>query len=218
MPAADDTAGSTRPRVLDHLVADRQELLELCRVLRPEEWETPSLCQGWLVRDVVAHLVGLQLDWPLYFTGGGDKVNQKLVDKRRNLPLESLVEQLAGSVEPNRAVKLMSFGYLYDSWVHQQDIRWVLGENRQRQHDPERLQLILNGLKKTAARKKKGLAFAATDLAWQTGEGETVSGPAEAIIMALADRPAALPRLTGQGVARLAGLWGNAPRAGQPPK
>jgi uncharacterized protein (TIGR03083 family) len=207
MAIAEKTVRPTQTIVLDHLVAERQELLTLCRDLVPDEWEKPSLCEGWRVRDVVAHLVSIQVDWLLYFTGSGDKVNQKLVDQRQALPLETLVEQLAGSVEPNRAAKLMSSGFLYDNWVHQQDIRWVLGENRQRHQDAERQLLILNGLRKPAARKKKGIAFSATDLNWQSGEGQPVSGPAEAVIMALADRPASLQRLTGQGVEVLADLW-----------
>jgi uncharacterized protein (TIGR03083 family) len=205
MAMAEKTMRSNKAVVLDHLTAERREWLELCRDLHPDEWEKESLCQGWRVRDVVAHVVSIQVDWLQYFTGNGDKVNQKLVEKRRNLPIEILVEQLAGSLEPNRVVKFMSSGFLYDNWVHQQDIRWVLGEIRQRSQDPERLLLILNGLKETAARKKKGLAFSATDLDWQTGEGQMISGTAEALIMALADRPAALNQLSGPGLEILTG-------------
>lgn len=170
----------------------------------PCEWAVPSLCEGWQVRDVVAHLVAIQVNWPSYLTGSGDKVNQKLVDQRRALPLERLVGQLAASVEPVGAVKLLPFYYLYDNWVHQQDIRWALGENRQRFHDPDRLLLLLNGLRKSA---KKGLAFSATDLDWQAGEGQPVSGPAEALVMALAGRPASLVRLAGPGLKALTVYW-----------
>src|SRR5258706_6455831 len=37
--------------------AERSALLELLEMLRPEEWDSPTLCSGWRVRDVVAHLV-----------------------------------------------------------------------------------------------------------------------------------------------------------------
>src|SRR6185437_13417943 len=32
-------------------------LIELLERLRPEQWNAPSLCAGWRVRDVVSHLL-----------------------------------------------------------------------------------------------------------------------------------------------------------------
>ena len=36
---------------------ERQALLELLETLTPEQWDTPSLCAEWQVRDVVGHMV-----------------------------------------------------------------------------------------------------------------------------------------------------------------
>ena len=36
--------------------AERERLAALFRDLSPEQWETPSLCDGWRVREVVAHI------------------------------------------------------------------------------------------------------------------------------------------------------------------
>ena len=36
--------------------AERLHLCTLLEQLEPNEWDTPSLCDGWKVRDVVAHL------------------------------------------------------------------------------------------------------------------------------------------------------------------
>ncbi|MFI2477271.1 maleylpyruvate isomerase N-terminal domain-containing protein [Nocardia xishanensis] len=55
------------------------ELVELLRGLSAPEWETPSLCAGWSVRDVVRpgrrskgpRLVATDLDWA---TGSGPEV------------------------------------------------------------------------------------------------------------------------------------------------
>ncbi len=55
-----------------------------------------------------------------------------------------------------------------------------------------------------AAKRVRGLTFAATDLAWTTGKGPAVEGPGEALLMAMAGRPAALPELSGPGHATLA--------------
>ena len=47
--------------------------------------------------------------------------------------------------------------------------------------------------------KYDGLHFEATDDDWSHGDGETVSGPAEALMMAMAGRPV-WDELTGDGV------------------
>ncbi|MGH3246566.1 MAG: maleylpyruvate isomerase family mycothiol-dependent enzyme [Trebonia sp.] len=36
--------------------AERERLAALFGELSPEQWDTPSLCQGWRVREVVAHI------------------------------------------------------------------------------------------------------------------------------------------------------------------
>ncbi len=33
---------------------ERADLADLLETLSPEQWEHPSLCEGWTVRDVVA--------------------------------------------------------------------------------------------------------------------------------------------------------------------
>ena len=55
-----------------------------------------------------------------------------------------------------------------------------------------------------AAKRLRGLTLAATDLPWTTGKGPAVEGPGEALLMAMAGRPAALPELFGPGLATLA--------------
>src|SRR5690606_25341585 len=37
------------------VVAERREQVELLASLRPEQWDAPTLCDGWRVREVVAH-------------------------------------------------------------------------------------------------------------------------------------------------------------------
>ena len=49
-----------------------------------------------------------------------------------------------------------------------------------------------------------GLRLVASDAAWRAGSGPEVSGPVEALVMAVTGRPAALCDLTGDGVTHLA--------------
>ena len=37
-------------------VAEQRAATELALALTPEQWQLPSLCDGWTVRDVVAHM------------------------------------------------------------------------------------------------------------------------------------------------------------------
>ncbi|KAB1946420.1 hypothetical protein F8271_06880 [Micromonospora sp. ALFpr18c] len=94
--------------------------------------------------------------------------------------------------------------------MHGQDIRRPLGLA----HDlrPERLRASLDFL--TGPRTvgffvprglPTGLRFEATDLGWASGEGPTVAGPAEPLLLALTGRPVALDELSGGGVATLRG-------------
>ena len=55
-----------------------------------------------------------------------------------------------------------------------------------------------------SAKRIRGLTLTATDLDWTTGTGPTVEGPEEALLMAMAGHPAALPKLCGPGVHALA--------------
>ena len=39
------------------VAAERADLVEFLRTLSGDDWLVPSLCEGWRVRDVVAHLL-----------------------------------------------------------------------------------------------------------------------------------------------------------------
>lgn len=44
------------------LAADeRRDLADFLETLTPEQWQQPSLCAGWTVRDVVAHVTIIKL-------------------------------------------------------------------------------------------------------------------------------------------------------------
>ena len=44
---------------------DRLELTDLLAGLSPAQWQEPTLCDGWSVRDVVAHIFSYEvIGWP----------------------------------------------------------------------------------------------------------------------------------------------------------
>ncbi len=46
------------PDVIDLFPGERGALLTLLESLTPVEWEAPTVCEGWSVKDIAAHLVG----------------------------------------------------------------------------------------------------------------------------------------------------------------
>src|SRR5919112_1425720 len=40
--------------------AERADLLDLLAGLTPQQWDVPTLCEGWRVRDVVAHMISYE--------------------------------------------------------------------------------------------------------------------------------------------------------------
>ncbi len=57
-------------------------------------------------------------------------------------------------------------------------------------------------------KRTKELRFEATDLDWSAGDGALVVGPAEAILLAVTNRPVALGDLSGDGAGLLANRLG----------
>jgi uncharacterized protein (TIGR03083 family) len=129
---------------------ERARLSEFLAGLAPEEWEKPSLCDGWRVKDVVAHLVGNVVDsLALRFDDvGSPEYNQRQVNERaQSSPAELLGEWSENA--PKLEAALTAFDaeawsapfsglptgtlgdavrrLLEDLWVHAQDIRIGLG-------------------------------------------------------------------------------------------
>ena len=91
--------------------------------------------------------------------------------------------------------------------IHTQDIRRPLGLDGG--FDPDHLRATLDFLTEhkmaTMLVDRKpldGVKLTATDLDWSWGEGAEITGTGEALMMGMADRPAALADLSGPGVER----------------
>jgi len=193
---------------------EREDFADFLDGLSPEQWERPSLCALWRVRDVVAHVISYEelSRWQLVrrFAKGGfvpPRVNAIGVCEYAGRSPGQLIELMRTCIPPRGLTS--AFGgmiALVDGMIHQQDIRRPLGVDRV--IPPERLQRVLNiALRSPAthgARKARGLRLVATDLNWVHGDGPEVRGPGEALLMAMAARPDALNQLNGTGKAPLA--------------
>ena len=105
--------------------------------LTPEQWEAPSLCEGWRVRDVVAHVmsfdgVSLLGMFRRVIRGRIVHINQVGVDELASLSTEQLLDKLRAHLRPQGLAT--TFGgrlALLDVTIHHQDIRRPLGLPRQ---------------------------------------------------------------------------------------
>lgn len=199
--------------VSDLAAAERRDLADYLGTLTEEQWHQRSLCSGWAVRDVVGHLPSYdELGWPAalaMFAQSGfslARCNERGVERSRRLTTEQLVARLRAHAVPRGITALFgSHIALTDGMVHHQDIRRALGHPRT--VPEERLVAALNFTPRARAlpapANLRGLRLIATDVAWSHGTGPEVSGPGEALLVALAGRPQGLADLNGPGLATL---------------
>jgi uncharacterized protein (TIGR03083 family) len=199
------------------VVDERRRLAARLDALTDEQWATPSLCAGWTVRDVAAHVVyptttsKVRVIVPFVRSGFNfDKLTMQLVrSDTRTGP------ELAAVLRKNAAHRFTppGFGFeapLTDVVVHGRDFGRPLGLASD--IEPQTARAVLDFVVSKKARRgfvHRGVAeelrFEATDLNWAHGEGPEVRGPAEALILAILGRTVALPDLSGPGAVLLGG-------------
>lgn len=194
----------------------RTELADQLAELPTEAWDTPSLCGGWRVRDVVAHQTlperfGIGLGALVRARFSLARMLHEDAVARGSAPVDAVLAAFRAGVgrrttPPGRQPQHV----LDDLYVHARDIRRPLGlvaPATSPTLDAEVLTTILatlagdRGL--AVPRRIAGLRLVATDVEWSHGAGPEVEGPAEALALAMTGRPAALPELTGPGVGTL---------------
>ncbi|MGK5114056.1 MULTISPECIES: maleylpyruvate isomerase family mycothiol-dependent enzyme [unclassified Geodermatophilus] len=208
-----------RPRVahLDDVRDERLSLADLLDTLSAEEWATPSLCAGWTVHDVVAHLTlsPQQRIWPTLVRvartrGDFDRAEAEWARERaaRYRPAE-LVGQLRATAGVDSRLRLSGpLDPLVDILVHGQDVARPLCRPREvpaRRALPALRHVWSSAFYRRPDRRFRGLRLVATDADWSAGEGSReVRGPVGDLLLLATNRPAALPGLTGPGVAEAA--------------
>lgn len=195
------------------LRANDLRFLSVAATLRPEDWAAASLCDGWSNHDVLAHLViGYRtrlgvVAAAMVRRGSFDGANAELA---RTLAAErdpaDLLDDFARLVDRPRGMgryfprRLL----LGDHVTHELDV--LLGLGREPAIPADVLIAVLNTQVALpnpfvpAYTNGRGVRLSATDADWTHGDGPTVRGRAADLVSVLGDRPAALPRLNGDGV------------------
>jgi uncharacterized protein (TIGR03083 family) len=181
--------------------------------LGEQQWAAASLCAGWAVRDVLAHMTSTAKITPAGFfaklAGSGfsfEKVQAKgVAAERGGSPADTLSH--FGAIEASRSHPPgPGDTMLGETIIHAQDIRWPLGI----QHDYPTAAVVQvadfyknSNLIVGTKRRIGGLALRATDAEWSHGTGPEVAGPILALVMAMTGRKEVARDLHGEGVATL---------------
>jgi uncharacterized protein (TIGR03083 family) len=177
------------------------------------DWNAPTLCSGWTVRHLAAHLTQPMLvSFPRFFLtairyrGDTDKTVDHLTRRLARKPPAQLISLLrdhaADEVNPLRVGPMGPFA---ETCIHLRDIARPLGLTAD--VPIEHWRTLLDYLVSPAAApaltpadRLRGLTLTATDTDWITGPGPEIHGPVEALAMAAAGRPAAMADLQGPGL------------------
>lgn len=200
--------------------AVRDEMLDLAERLADlddEQWNSPSLCALWRIRDALAHMTAgadgaFGVAWIVRNTlrhgfdynrwvatdgqGRGQQDPAIILKAFRNAAADQ--EALAGS----RSVPALAHVL-----IHGQDICRPLGIRRDlpKAHLVPVADFVKDDRRIFAAKKRiAGLRLTATDADWSHGQGPEVTGPTEALVMMMAGRMVAVEDLSGEGKAVLA--------------
>ncbi|MGV9596398.1 maleylpyruvate isomerase family mycothiol-dependent enzyme [Streptosporangium sandarakinum] len=195
------------------VTAERGEQAELLAALSPEQWDAPTLCEGWRVREVVAHTtmpfrasLGRTLLELVRARGDFNRMADRCARRdAAELPPERLLASLRDNVAhpwtpPGGGVG----GALSHDVIHGLDITVGLGLDRR--VPSERVAMVLAGMRpKNIAffgTDLTGVRLQATDIDWSHGAGTPLRGLAQDLLLVVCGRRLPPGRLTGEPAAR----------------
>ena len=187
--------------------AERAALADLLSGLTEAEWSTPSLCPGWTVRDVAAHVISSPQARVLPVVTGmirtrGD-FNRFLLEEGQRAGAQYSGEEIVAQYRRFAGSRRHPIGTtpadpLLDVLVHTQDIVVPLG--RSHEMPPEAAAAAADRIWSKsfpfkAQKRLAGLRLVATDIDWSAGQGTEIRGPIADLLLLL----------TGRSTSRLSG-------------
>jgi uncharacterized protein (TIGR03083 family) len=183
--------------------------------LTADQWNEASLCQGWQVRHVVAHLIGEATTTKTRAIAGmarhGFRLNAFIradalhrgeqTPDRLAAAYRSTIDLRTGPPGNTAATALVAVV------CHASDIFRPLG--RTTLFDPQLLVYVSRRLARSgypigARNRVRNIRLTAIDTDFELGAGPLVQGPIEALMLVIAGRPQALAELDGPGCDLLA--------------
>jgi len=196
------------------IAAERRDLAATLAGLGPVAWDTPSLCAGWRVREVVAHLT-------MPFRYSAERFGQEMAEAQGdfNEMADRAARRDARELAPAELVRVLRehetfrweppggglTGALTHDVIHGLDITVPLGTGRRVPADSVRT--VLDTMTRPGApgyfgTDLAGVRLVADDLDWCCGDGPPVSGQAQNLALVLCGRQLPAGQLRGESAAR----------------
>ncbi|PVY97094.1 maleylpyruvate isomerase family mycothiol-dependent enzyme [Actinomycetospora cinnamomea] len=195
--------------------AERVALIGDLESVEDERFAEPSLCEGWTVHDVVAHLVdgarATRLGFVVGLARAGfdfDRLNAHGVARERGAAPRETLARLAAVASRTSTPPAPLDTRLVEEVVHGEDVRRPLGITYR--YPPEavvralRLQVRTSASFGGAKEKVAGVRLRALDADLAIGDGPEVRGSALALLLAVSGRPVGPDELGGAGLGALA--------------
>ena len=208
------TTPMAEPDLIAAIAAERQDLADLLTDLPQEAWDAPTLCTGWRVRELVAHVTmpfrygSARFLAELIRSGGRFHAMADRCARRdaERIPAAALLAALRDNVaNPWQPPGGGRVGALTHDVVHGLDLTVPLGIARR--VPEERLRIVLAAITESRALKHfgtdlSGVELRADDLDWSFGSGQRVSGAAQDLLLVLCGRKLPAGRLHGAPASR----------------
>jgi uncharacterized protein (TIGR03083 family) len=203
-------AGADNRIVLDAVADQRRQFTRLIADLDDTQLAMPSLCRGWDVKTVAAHVVSTVLDGVPGFLqmairrGSLHRGIDELARRRAQAPMVEIVGALRECADrPASSPVFGPRGPLADILVHSGDVRIPLGQP----FDPDvrHTELAMDFLTGRwpigfiPVDRLRGIRLSASDIDRSWRDGADVVGPAAALMMSVCGRTAFLDTLVGPG-------------------
>jgi uncharacterized protein (TIGR03083 family) len=199
--------------LMDAVAAQRRELAALLGGLPTAAWDHPSLCSGWRVRDVVAH-VTMPFRYParrfvaemVKARGNFDRMADRCARRDGQAPPAELLAVLRQNERnPWKPPGGGLAAALTHDVIHGQDITVAL--DIEHPVPEERLRIVLQAITTPKSLKHfgtelTGIELHASDIDWSFGSGAPLSGSAQDLTLALCGRKLPAGRLRGAPSAR----------------
>ena len=187
--------------------------MDLYSSLTEQDWDVPSLCAGWRVREVLAHTTMpfryslRRVAWEIAKARGSF---DRMADRRARIDAQQLSsaqlwESLRDNIEhPWSPPGGGPLGALSHDVIHGLDVSTPLGLDDHASRD--RVGMVLAGLRPRNIAffgvDLDGVQLRATDIDWSYGSGEPVHGRAQDLLLLLCGRRVATGRLEGPAAPR----------------
>jgi uncharacterized protein (TIGR03083 family) len=173
------------------------------------QWDTPSLCAGWRVREVIAHMTmaaryseeEFMAELRRYEFDFG-RLSNEIAARDAELPADELVASLQSEVMQHWTPPGGGWhGALNHVVIHGLDVTVPLGVPRRSPDATIRVvldDLTAGGVQAHFGTTIEGRSLQATDLDWSYGSGRALRGPAEYLAVVMCGRNVPEGRLEGE--------------------